>query len=1282
MLKLQVRVTPVGGPTSRNPPTSLSEAASLNFLEICPADVSLEQLCRRICARHDRNYPHLPSLDIKKLQTHDDLDLDLEFAVGDVFNDKDSSNPLSSIVRVIQAPNNRDSSIPPQSALRPLIAAPHLRKRSLGRSRLGQLSNVNEEESDEGLAQNGYRRKRQRVDDVLGDRLFAPPDPDIPIFSRESLASTALDASNQSVQDHTASPRRLVENSQRSPEPLLTHGRTSGSPVIVASVEPRISGQTATIGYPNPMVTAGDDGEKDPLIRGSSRDPSSTKSESPDRRMELHSIPRSAVASPDRADAGTSKASRSSRTRSSILVSSSPSVEQSYPSPHLAASNKPVPRSRSRETIEPHPELLETPSLTNGLARPDPARFKTAKAKGYGVSPRSSVATARVRSLYDTIETDDDTPQIVSVAKRQDGSDEAPPMTSVGRRARSNQPRSKWLKSALKPSVQSVSSPIKSPVEDPGPLDGAPSWVFPDDTTTASVLHINGQDVNQKALEEELRRIEAEEMKAAREDEELRDERRRRRLTEEPALEENKLHSKGPADQKARGKHTKGGTENGAATAYEEKEATEAPRRSSQSNDVKIADAVEHRSIDEGPRRQEMKVGRADSAKANTPTRKAIDTSGCSKHARAKPKAKPILDKPSGVNNSSDEAIIIDEVLGESNHSPPSRRSGVNRINSAPRVASNSSANESLHDLPSPERVSMKKPVVEVVMPILKPSVVGHVGDIQTPPVSLRRSTSRVSFADDTNAPPAAKSRPSLARPATPHMITKAKAASTRKSPSQGQVRSSTVKSGKRSRDCEAGAKTETAPLGTRKTPIFPPGMGPQDLELIAGMSSSSKDAAARSDLTSTAPADKEIQAPPTTASDLADKAEVNGHLSPPKDLPEDKIVISSDEDKSISSYYSSEEDDKGEETEAMTTSHSAAQGTHGPGGLRKVAAPAAVLGSKEGDTASKDLRGAERCVEILNNAAQAVFPTEVGEAIPIDSPPRDHALSPTRSLTRSPARYLSRSPSLSDADSRGRSPSHSSGSPASYGSKPSAESTEESRSEEDVDEIDGLATEDDDQSTTSDAQSRMSSPGSSPPMPPDYYPNLSISNLKSDDLDSYLQRAASESTDTPRQKAPGTTARPHLSSQAQSQPHLPSASAMSVSRFPTLSTLRKNRSGLAMQNGSPATKTSSSQPFDSPLTAKRRTPGSRVTFRALEKADEPTDSEASKEGEEEEDDDDDESESDADGANPQPDKTATPSHPRQMPLSSSQSRGKVASQFSNLLNSMLPSFFSSSPSH
>lgn len=105
-------------------------------------------------------------LRIEKLQDSNGNDLDLCYTVGDVFSDKASYN-LESIVRVVQISAVRESSLPPESGLRPQILA-------LTRNKRPALEDPSHESDVSGVpkhAKGGLptpgRAKRPRTDDFL-----------------------------------------------------------------------------------------------------------------------------------------------------------------------------------------------------------------------------------------------------------------------------------------------------------------------------------------------------------------------------------------------------------------------------------------------------------------------------------------------------------------------------------------------------------------------------------------------------------------------------------------------------------------------------------------------------------------------------------------------------------------------------------------------------------------------------------------------------------------------------------------------------------------------------------------------------------------------------------------------------------------------------------------------------------------------------------------------------------------------------------------------------------
>lgn len=124
-----------------------------SFLEIADPEASLDELSASIQRRHDKLYRGRHVLNIEKLQDEDGNDLDLDFCVGDVFSER-------GVVRVINAPYNRESSIPPDSRLRPFngmsLGLSHKRPSAFGssqqRGRPSRLQNQTsyDDEGEEG----------------------------------------------------------------------------------------------------------------------------------------------------------------------------------------------------------------------------------------------------------------------------------------------------------------------------------------------------------------------------------------------------------------------------------------------------------------------------------------------------------------------------------------------------------------------------------------------------------------------------------------------------------------------------------------------------------------------------------------------------------------------------------------------------------------------------------------------------------------------------------------------------------------------------------------------------------------------------------------------------------------------------------------------------------------------------------------------------------------------------------------------------------------------------
>ncbi|KAK6344068.1 hypothetical protein TWF696_007714 [Orbilia brochopaga] len=172
MRSLRLQVNVVSQP-AHNPKGKTAAVPLVQFLEISPPNVSLENLTQRICDKYAKLYPRNRPLNIQRLQDSEGNDLDLNYIVGDVFDDK-SSNRETSIVRVIHKDVLRDDSVPPESGLRPTSS----KKRPIhaletvnedeetspdnGGDEVEEESREDEEE-EIGVPVNEHRSKRQRV---------------------------------------------------------------------------------------------------------------------------------------------------------------------------------------------------------------------------------------------------------------------------------------------------------------------------------------------------------------------------------------------------------------------------------------------------------------------------------------------------------------------------------------------------------------------------------------------------------------------------------------------------------------------------------------------------------------------------------------------------------------------------------------------------------------------------------------------------------------------------------------------------------------------------------------------------------------------------------------------------------------------------------------------------------------------------------------------------------------------------------------------------------------
>jgi len=154
-------------------------------------------------------------LNIKELQTHDGLVLDLEDTVGDTFDDRDANgNNRLSTVKVLRYPptaeelNNpqRFSSLLPESSARPK-KRPITSHSSNARDRLQHLTSI----EDWGTGRLDGANKRQKTQDSLIEGIL---DPDQPIPSHEGQG---VEGHHSSQPSGTQGSVHQVYDSQRSP---------------------------------------------------------------------------------------------------------------------------------------------------------------------------------------------------------------------------------------------------------------------------------------------------------------------------------------------------------------------------------------------------------------------------------------------------------------------------------------------------------------------------------------------------------------------------------------------------------------------------------------------------------------------------------------------------------------------------------------------------------------------------------------------------------------------------------------------------------------------------------------------------------------------------------------------------------------------------------------------------------------------------------------------------------------------------------------------------------
>ena len=148
------------------------------------------------------------------MQDGHDLDLDLCYVVSDIFKDRDSANPTSSIVKVIQQPSTRESSVPPQSALRPRQFALAGNKRPRTGAPIdgwqAQRPYIKEEQYQPGQPRGQGQRaaKRPRLQEI---QLSASPelDADRALPSQEGDTPEIVSATAYDQGIFAATPQRL-----------------------------------------------------------------------------------------------------------------------------------------------------------------------------------------------------------------------------------------------------------------------------------------------------------------------------------------------------------------------------------------------------------------------------------------------------------------------------------------------------------------------------------------------------------------------------------------------------------------------------------------------------------------------------------------------------------------------------------------------------------------------------------------------------------------------------------------------------------------------------------------------------------------------------------------------------------------------------------------------------------------------------------------------------------------------------------------------------------------
>ncbi|KAI9772304.1 MAG: hypothetical protein M1840_001053 [Geoglossum simile] len=401
-MRLQVQVLPLQDRRSASkaplPPTQHSTLpqGALSFLEICEDNISLNELCTKICARFARIYPHRPPLNIKKLQDVYGNDLDLEYTVRDVFDDK-SADQQNSVVRVLQEPTTRNSSVPPQSALRPHIHGLTGRKRTHGgpgglRDDImmgGTLRRGSEPRS-------GRSKKRQRIQEISRDE-EEDADPDLPLPSNEPNSDAVGDLMQWSGTGQEAPPSQAMGDSQQ-PRigDLQTHTHSSSSHPFPNPNHQVLSDTLTVPESPTQQNRHQPMNDQHLQANGQVNDPhdGATKSESVDGDNSglLHSIPRSSIASPFPEGEGI------------VAVNLAVAQQDRLPTPRPQTFQGKAPTGGLQSIITPSntPDTSghQVAQLSNKLKRPNPSMFRA--------SNRQTGSPDGASNIYDAIETDED----------------------------------------------------------------------------------------------------------------------------------------------------------------------------------------------------------------------------------------------------------------------------------------------------------------------------------------------------------------------------------------------------------------------------------------------------------------------------------------------------------------------------------------------------------------------------------------------------------------------------------------------------------------------------------------------------------------------------------------------------------------------------------------------------------------------------------------------------------------------------------------------------------